>query len=130
LIGWFGHRHRPGWTGIRLPESRQGIKGSKSRKVQILPSALCRHSEQDSASFVPARRWLLCCAQTARDKLLAEFYRGLSERGMIIYPGKLTRVDTFRIGTIGRLFETDIAQFLHAIEDVLRDTNCALPLDR
>ena len=49
---------------------------------------------------------------------------------MIIYPGKLTRVDTFRIGTIGRLFETDIAQLLHAIEDVLRDMSCTLPLDR
>ena len=32
------------------------------------------------------------------------FYRGLSERGFLIYPGKLTQVDTFRIGTIGRLF--------------------------
>ena len=52
------------------------------------------------------------------------------DRGMIIYPGKPTRVDTFRIGTIGRLFETDIAQLLHAIEDVLRDMSPTLPLDR
>lgn len=59
-----------------------------------------------------------------------EFYRRLSDRGMIIYPGKLTTVDTFRIGTIGRLFETDIAQLLHAIEDVLREMNCKLPLNR
>jgi len=47
---------------------------------------------------------------------------------MIIYPGKLTRVDTFRIGTVGRLFETDITQLLHAIEDVLRDMKCSLPV--
>ena len=40
----------------------------------------------------------------------SEFYRRLSDRGMIIYPGKLTKVDTFRIGTVGRLFDTDIAQ--------------------
>ncbi len=59
----------------------------------------------------------------------SEFYQRLSDRGMIIYPGKLTKVDTFRISTIGRLFETDIAQLLHAIEDVLRDMNCKLPLD-
>jgi len=58
------------------------------------------------------------------------FYHRLSNRGMIIYPGKLCRVDTFRIGTIGRLFETDIAQLLHAIEDVLRDISCTLPLHR
>jgi len=60
----------------------------------------------------------------------SEFYHRLSDRGMIIYPGKLTRVDTFRIGTIGRLFETDIAQLLHVIEDVLRDMSCTLPLHR
>ena len=60
----------------------------------------------------------------------SEFYHRLSDRGMIIYPGKLTRVDTFRIDTFGRLFETDIAQLLHAIEDVPRDMSCSLPLDR
>ncbi len=60
----------------------------------------------------------------------SEFYHRLSNRGMIIYPGKLTRVDTFQIGTIGRLFETDIAQLLHAIEDVLQDMRCTLPLHR
>ncbi len=49
---------------------------------------------------------------------------------MITYPGKLTRVDSFRISSIGRLFETDIAQRLHAIEDVLRDMSCTLPLHR
>jgi len=60
----------------------------------------------------------------------SEFHHRLSDRGMIIYPGKLTRVDIFRIGTIGRLFETDIAQLLHAIEDVLQDMSCTLPLHR
>ncbi len=58
----------------------------------------------------------------------AEFYQRLSDHGMIIYPGKLTKVDTFRIGTIGRLFEADLAQLVHAIKDVLRDMGCKLPL--
>jgi 2-aminoethylphosphonate-pyruvate transaminase len=47
------------------------------------------------------------------------FYRGLSERGFIIYPGKLTQVDTFRIGTIGRIFPADIQQLVFAIEETL-----------
>ena len=33
------------------------------------------------------------------------FYEGMSERGFVIYPGKLTVVDSFRIGCIGRLDE-------------------------
>jgi 2-aminoethylphosphonate-pyruvate transaminase len=36
------------------------------------------------------------------------FYRRLGERGFIIYPGRLTQADTFRIGTIGRLCPADI----------------------
>jgi len=53
-----------------------------------------------------------------------EFYRSLSDRGFIIYPGKLTQVSTFRIGTIGRLFPSDIHQLVgavgHALEEMRR----------
>jgi 2-aminoethylphosphonate-pyruvate transaminase len=51
------------------------------------------------------------------------FYRGLSERGFIIYPGKLTQVNTFRIGTIGRLFPADVQQLVHAIREILNVEN-------
>lgn len=47
------------------------------------------------------------------------FYRELSERGFIIYPGKLTQVNTFRIGTIGRLFPADLHQLVYAIGAIL-----------
>ena len=47
------------------------------------------------------------------------FYRRLSERGFLIYPGKLTQVDTFRIGTIGRLFPSDLEQLIQAIGKTL-----------
>jgi len=47
------------------------------------------------------------------------FYTELSRRGFIIYPGKLTQVDTFRIANVGRLFPADIDQLLEAIGSVL-----------
>jgi 2-aminoethylphosphonate-pyruvate transaminase len=47
------------------------------------------------------------------------FYRGLNDRGFLIYPGKLTQVDTFRIGTIGRLFPSDLQQLVLAIGHTL-----------
>jgi 2-aminoethylphosphonate-pyruvate transaminase len=56
------------------------------------------------------------------------FYRGLSDRGMIIYPGKLTQVDTFRIGTIGRLYPTDVERLLQAIQATLNILGCPIPL--
>jgi 2-aminoethylphosphonate-pyruvate transaminase len=49
------------------------------------------------------------------------FYRRLSALGFIIYPGKLTQVNTFRIGTIGRLFPSDIQQLIYAIRMTLAE---------
>jgi len=55
------------------------------------------------------------------------FYRKLSDSGFIIYPGKLTEADTFRIGTIGRLFPPDLEQLVHAVSRVLEEMGCAAP---
>ena len=55
-----------------------------------------------------------------------EFYQRLSTKGMVIYPGKLTVVDCFRIGTIGRIFESDIKSLLTAIEATLLEMNMAI----
>jgi 2-aminoethylphosphonate-pyruvate transaminase len=49
------------------------------------------------------------------------FYRKLADRGFIIYPGKLTQINTFRIGTIGRLFPSDLEQLVYAVGVVLRE---------
>ena len=47
------------------------------------------------------------------------FYNGLSEQGYIIYPGKLTVADSFRIGCIGRLGAEQMHGALAAIENTL-----------
>jgi 2-aminoethylphosphonate-pyruvate transaminase len=50
-----------------------------------------------------------------------DFYRRLSDLGFIIYPGKITQADTFRIGSVGRIFEADVRALLAAISAVLRE---------
>lgn len=50
-----------------------------------------------------------------------EFYTKLSERGCVIYPGKLTSEPCFRIGTIGKLFPADIECLLSATVEVLAE---------
>ena len=52
-----------------------------------------------------------------------EFYQRLSSKGMLIYPGKLTEGDCFRIGNIGKIFESDIESLLTAIEATLLEMN-------
>ena len=47
------------------------------------------------------------------------FYDSLRERGYVIYPGKLTVADSFRIGCIGHLDENDMKGALKAITETL-----------
>jgi 2-aminoethylphosphonate-pyruvate transaminase len=47
------------------------------------------------------------------------FYDALKERGYVIYPGKLTVADSFRIGCIGRLYPEHMRGALAAIRDIL-----------
>ena len=50
-----------------------------------------------------------------------EFYRRVRERGYILYPGKLTAVETFRVGCIGAIDSGAIKQAVNAVADVLRE---------
>jgi 2-aminoethylphosphonate-pyruvate transaminase len=56
------------------------------------------------------------------------FYEGLRGRGYIIYPGKLTVAESFRIGCIGHLGASEMRGALDAVEDLLSEMgveNCA-----
>jgi 2-aminoethylphosphonate-pyruvate transaminase len=50
---------------------------------------------------------------------LSSFYRRLSELGFVIYPGKVSNAECFRIGTIGHIFPRDIRSLVAAIRRVL-----------
>lgn len=56
-----------------------------------------------------------------------EFYRLLAARGMVIYPGKVSRADCFRIGTIGRIFPEQVKALLSEIEAVLGQMGVTMP---
>jgi len=49
------------------------------------------------------------------------FYDSLREKGYVIYPGKLTVADTFRIGCIGALGEAEMRGVLDAIRRTLAE---------
>jgi 2-aminoethylphosphonate-pyruvate transaminase len=55
----------------------------------------------------------------AADFSFAEFAQRLRDKGMIIYPGKISQANSFRIGCIGRLFESDIRALLAAIAETM-----------
>ncbi len=49
-----------------------------------------------------------------------DMYRYIKDRGYAIYPGKLTEVDTFRIGNIGEIYPGDIRKVCGIIKDFLQ----------
>lgn len=46
------------------------------------------------------------------------FYNQLKGKGFVIYPGKISDADTFRIGNIGDIFPDDIESLLQAIQSI------------
>ena len=49
------------------------------------------------------------------------FYESVRRKGFILYPGKLTTVETFRIGCIGALAVEDIAKVADAVRSALAE---------
>ena len=47
------------------------------------------------------------------------FYEALKEHGFVIYPGKVTGIESFRIGTIGHVFPDDIRRLLVAVGECI-----------
>jgi 2-aminoethylphosphonate-pyruvate transaminase len=54
------------------------------------------------------------------------FYNKLNERDQVIYPGKVSDANCFRIGSIGRVFEADIKMLLAAIGEVIDEMGVRL----
>ncbi len=49
------------------------------------------------------------------------FYNRLNDKGFVIYPGKVSDAECFRIGTVGRIFPVDIDSLLSAIKSSLSE---------
>jgi len=54
-----------------------------------------------------------------------KFYLAVKQRGFILYPGKLTQVETFRVGCIGAIGRNEMQQAVNAVADALRDLDIA-----
>ena len=48
------------------------------------------------------------------------FYEGMKERGYVLYPGKISQEDTFRIGTIGEVYPRDMKKLTEIIREVMQ----------
>jgi 2-aminoethylphosphonate-pyruvate transaminase len=51
----------------------------------------------------------------------ADFYARVRDKGFILYPGKLTKVETFRVGCIGAIGPDEMRHAVNAVRDTLRE---------
>ena len=47
-----------------------------------------------------------------------DFYEKLKKKGFVIYPGKISQADTFRIGNIGDVYPDDFRKLVEAIREI------------
>lgn len=50
-----------------------------------------------------------------------EFYDRMRQKGFILYPGKLTQVETFRVGCIGAIGPDEMRHAVNAVRDTLHE---------
>ena len=50
-----------------------------------------------------------------------EFYERVRDKGFILYPGKLTQVETFRVGCIGAIGPDEMRHAVNAVRDTLAE---------
>ncbi len=55
-----------------------------------------------------------------------KFYESLNQKDYVIYPGKVSEADCFRIGNIGRIFEADVKALLAAIAETITEMGVKL----
>jgi 2-aminoethylphosphonate-pyruvate transaminase len=54
------------------------------------------------------------------------FYKKLNDKNCVIYPGKLSKVNAFRIGNIGQLFEEDMEYLVKSMAEVFEEENISI----
>jgi len=112
---------------LRELDDEGGVAGRAKRYAANHAALLCGMRRMGFREYVPAelQSHIITSFLFPEDPNFEfkKFYQRLSDKGMVIYPGKLTEVDCFRIGNIGRIFESDIELLLTTIESTLLEMN-------
>jgi len=110
---------------LRELEAEGGVEGRARRYQENFRTLLAGMRELGFQPYLDEKDMghIITTFRYPRDEhfVFEEFYRRLSEAGCVIYPGKLTQEECFRIGNVGRLFPKDMRKLLDAIRRVMKD---------
>ena len=114
---------------LRLHEVEGGVAGrgkryTRNRDVMVAGMRdLGFETLLDDLWLSPIIVTIFCPADPAFS--FTRFYELMKERGFIIYPGKLTVVDSFRVGCIGRMDEHVMRRVVQAAASALTEMGVA-----
>jgi 2-aminoethylphosphonate-pyruvate transaminase len=102
-----------------------GVPGRARRYRENYECLVAGMRNMGFAEYVPAhlQGYIITSFYYPRDARFEfeEFYRRLNDRGFVIYPGKVTDANCFRIGNIGRIFVDDVRALLAAIAETIAE---------
>ena len=106
-------------------DAEGGVAGRATRYQRNHQTLLQGMRQLGFTSYLPAevQSWIITSFVFPKDPRFTfdAFYRKVSDKGHILYPGKISQADTFRIGNIGRLFESDMRAVVHAIAEAIEE---------
>lgn len=110
---------------LRIHEAEGGVEGRGARYARNRDVMVAGMRELGFETLLSAR-WLSPIIVTffcpAHEKFVfSRFYDLMKDKGFIIYPGKLTVVDSFRVGCIGRMDEHVMRRVVDAAGQSLRE---------
>lgn len=104
-------------------EQEGGVNGRARRYKQNFETLLKGMSELGFKEYLAEdkRGYIITCFHYPDHPNFSfkRFYELLNEKGFVIYPGKLSKVNCFRIGNIGNITTEDIENLLEAIKTTL-----------
>ena len=121
---------RPMWSPPCTKRSastkrRGGLPARQRRYASNCETLLGEMARLGFRSFLPAeiQAPIIVTFHAPRDPRyrFADFYQRVREKGFILYPGKLTQVETFRVGCIGHVDAAEMRQAVAAIGEALRE---------
>jgi len=106
-------------------EEEGGVGGRQARYQANHARILAGIKELGLIPYVPEEHqcWIITSVRYPESEAFSfeGLYDRLNERGFVIYPGKVTDADCFRIGNIGRLFVEDMDALLVALRETLEE---------
>lgn len=102
-------------------EEEGGVTARYNRYRQNQQQLVKGMGEAGFSTLLPAE-WhspIITSFQYPDDRFsFSDFYSKLKKEGFVLYPGKLTSVPTFRIGTIGDVHSSDIEELIRIVKQI------------